>query len=130
MFPTRSKEPGQGTFSPIGVEKSTALVYLVVQSSTRGIYFPQKGHLCSAPPPPFFFGGGEVFVFFFGGGAGFGFQDFAKRLEAKFGKSSPYEVEAVDQEIDLAMGQNLWLHVGVDEHPLPPNLMFTRGTGF
>ncbi|CAJ1348851.1 unnamed protein product, partial [Effrenium voratum] len=25
-------------------------------------------------------------------------EDFAKRLEAKFGKSSPYEVEAVDQE--------------------------------
>ena len=28
-------------------------------------------------------------------------QDFAKRLEAKFGKSSAYEVEAVDQARDL-----------------------------
>ena len=29
--------------------------------------------------------------------------------------------------IHMAMGQNLWLHFGVDEHPFAPYLMFTRG---
>ena len=31
--------------------------------------------------------------------------------------------------VEMAIGQNLWLHGGVDEHPFA-TLMFTRGTGF
>ena len=27
----------------------------------------------------------------------------------------------------LAMGHNLWLHFGVDEHPFAANLIFTKG---